>query len=204
MQHRASIHSANVRSRYAEVIKVLYTLSRFHFNSMETFDMLPKTILPQRFHSICSLSFTLTLWHMMFHEDYRDSRVPPHDEQTWNRTWDLVRSMQGLRDCHVVLHMLLCPHETSAEQDMQLLGPIRRIGSHVRVTVIMHWGSEQWAESKGWKVEFGNMTVLRESMYNDKRWPKWNSGPDWPIRELQSPTPSNAPSFFFSDENAEN
>jgi hypothetical protein len=170
--------------RYTEVVTILYMTTQFHFNSVESFEAFPSAIPLHHSNSIQRISFTLPLWHLMFHKNDFGIRckAPPHDEETWERVWKLVPSMKNLREVRIVCHMLVHPHSTPSEFDERLLAPIRKIPSNVCVLVVLQWDDEEMVESKGAEMHTDNVTVIRRPMWTRKKtWPSGNGPPDWLI-----------------------
>lgn len=92
------------RQIYTEAIDILYSQNSFSMLHLESIICLSSTVLPQRMNAIRSLEFGWLFYSP--HPPYtRPSEIkfPPHDEGTWERVWDTLADMQGLRKLRVDL-----------------------------------------------------------------------------------------------------
>ncbi|PGH27352.1 hypothetical protein AJ80_01064 [Polytolypa hystricis UAMH7299] len=86
------------RRVYSEAIDLLYSHTHFNFNDYDTIVWFGSTVLPQRLNLVRFLSVQwdcICFW-------LPNLRVPPpYDRYTWFKVWDLIASMQGLRELRV-------------------------------------------------------------------------------------------------------
>jgi hypothetical protein len=102
--------------RYSESIDILYGTNTFFFSSDLMLRKMPSLVLPQRFASIISI---VLVWSLI------PVDMPPASPQaktSYDKVWELLASMSGLRKLSVVFQTLPCgPLEEPDDDDAWLM-----------------------------------------------------------------------------------
>lgn len=131
--------------RYSEAIDILYSRNIFRLEHLDTLAHFSTITLPSRFNSIRSLHLYWYFYKDIFTDAYLT--YPPRDLETWQKTCDILASMEGLRD----LTITLAARRWDQASRVKLLHSMMRIkpkGSF-EVTVPWAWpGLEEVEEEK--------------------------------------------------------
>ncbi|KAI9717122.1 MAG: hypothetical protein M1812_004870 [Candelaria pacifica] len=87
---------------YSEAINILYSQNTFIFRDLDTVINFPKTVLPQRWHSIRFLRLEWTFrypFEPLYTKPSPTNNNRPQDDQAkWERACDVISSMDGLQN----------------------------------------------------------------------------------------------------------
>lgn len=115
------------KCRYTEAVNLLYSCNTFHFIDLDMISYFAGTILPQRLHTIRSLNLTWCYGYCF--QPYSEKGAinhPPFGKNTWEREWQVIASMKGLRRLHFTLGF---PYKGDKEMDAKLLYPLMQVKS---------------------------------------------------------------------------
>ncbi|EUC34702.1 hypothetical protein COCCADRAFT_92834 [Bipolaris zeicola 26-R-13] len=121
------------RRIYSEAIEYLYSSNKFFISTdMEdypTMGYLPYFIQPQRMNQITNLRID---WDLDRHGFFQVDLMPQAHRDEWNRTWDVLGRMNGLRTLHIRLFFFLdlwlqCYGDFWEQNGKALLEPITKM-----------------------------------------------------------------------------
>jgi hypothetical protein len=85
---------------YSEAIDLLYTQNGFYFNDLDTIWWFASTVLPRRLNVV---RFLFIEWDCVCYWIPGLRVPPPYDRYTWFKVWQIIASMEGLRELRVRL-----------------------------------------------------------------------------------------------------
>ncbi len=136
--------------RYTEAIGTLYAENIFDINHVSTVIYLSRSILPQRMNTIRSLQLDWYVKHPMYLDPVRDrgppfyTVLPPHDAGTWEKVWQIIARMEGLRELSVSVRGRGMMLWGAFEQLLQPLMAVKQV-TRFEVVIPMEWESPYMA-----------------------------------------------------------
>lgn len=124
------------RRIYTEAMPVLYGENTFSMLHLYSVTSLAETVLPQRLHTIrkVELGWYFYVPYPLYRRRGKSvigqpttmDECPPYDIATWERVWDILAGMEGLRELRVDLVGRWSETLTKDEEGM-LLGPALKV-----------------------------------------------------------------------------
>jgi len=90
------LSAAPTKPSYTETHPILYAANTFSIGYEVSIRSLPLYILPQRLNQMRTVHLTWHITHWCSHDDLDANKV-------WREIWEVVGSMEGLRELHVYL-----------------------------------------------------------------------------------------------------
>lgn len=123
-------------SSYTEAIDTLYEDHLFDFRSFEAFTLLSLTLLPQRWNAIRKIHLK---WHFGYELWCGQGSERRKHGSAWNKVWQTMSRMKGLRDIQVDLDAYLETETLSPMVEADVLAPLMAVTTAPNFVIKASW-----------------------------------------------------------------